>query len=64
MGLRYTAKIYMDDEVLMEESGEDLDELYNWMMLKAHGKFGNISGEIIDNQSKKVVRSFRKSPPD
>ncbi len=61
---RYTAKIYVDKGEVAHESGDDIDELYNWMLIKAQGKFGNLNGEIIDNKSGKVVRSFRKSPPD
>ena len=64
MPFHYTAKIYIDDKEITHESGDDVDELYNWMLLKAQGEFGNIHGEVIDNKNKKVVRSFRKSPPD
>lgn len=64
MAYRYIAKIYFDDDEVAHESGDDIDELYNWMLMKAQGKFGNFSGEIIDNKSGKVVKGFRKSPPD
>lgn len=64
MAFRYTAKIYFDEEEVAHESGDDIDELYNWMLTKAQGKFGNFNGEIIDNQSGESVKSFRKSPPD
>lgn len=64
MAFKYTAKIYIDDDEIAEESGDDADELYNWMLVKAQGKFGNFNGEVIDNETKKTVKSFRKAPPD
>jgi hypothetical protein len=64
MAFHYTAKIYVDDSEVDHESGDDVDELYNWMLIKAQGKFGNFHGEIVDNKTQKVVRSFRKAPPD
>lgn len=64
MALRYTAKIYFDEGEVAHESGNDVEELYNWMLLKAQGKFGNFNGEIIDNKTHKVVKSFRKAPSD
>lgn len=64
MAFRYTAKIYFDKDEVSHESGDDIDELYNWMLSKTQGKFGNFHGEVIDNKTKKVVKSFRKSPPD
>lgn len=62
--MKYTAKIYFDKDEVAHESGDDMDELYNWMLIKTQGKFGNFNGEIIDNKTGKAVRSFRKSPPD
>lgn len=64
MTLRYTAKLYFDEGEVAHESGDDIDALYNWMLVKAQGKFGNLNGEIIDNHSGKIVKAFRKSPPD
>lgn len=64
MSFRYTAKIYFDNNEVTHESGDDADQLYNWMLVKAQGKFGNLHGEVIDNKTKEVVRTFRKAPPD
>lgn len=61
---RYTAKIYFDDQEIVDSSGNDLEELTAWMLLQSEGKFGNYSGEIIDNETKKVVQTFRRTPPD
>lgn len=64
MAFRYTAKIYFDDDEIAEESGDDIEALHNWMLTKAQEKFGNLHGEIVDNQTGKVAKSFRKAPPD
>lgn len=64
MAKKYLAKIFFGNNEFEDKSGDDLDELYAWMLSNAEGKFGNIHGEVIDNQSKKVVKQFRKSPPD
>jgi hypothetical protein len=64
MAAHYTARIYFDEGEVDHEDGENVDALYNWMLSKAQGKFGNISGEITDNKTGKVVKSFRKAPPD
>lgn len=64
MTAKFTAVIYFDKDEVMKQVGNDPDELYTWMLIKTQAKFGNFSGEIIDNKSKKVVKSFRKSPPD
>lgn len=64
MEFKYTAKVYFDDEEVAHERGDDIDKLYNWMLTKAQGKFGNLNGEIVDNKTGKVVKGFRKSPPD
>lgn len=64
MPFRYTAKIYVDTDEIAQEGGDDVDELYNWMLAKAQGKFGNFNGDIIENKTGKIVKSFRKAPPD
>lgn len=61
---KYTAKIYFDEGEVEHETGDDADELYTWMLMKTQGKFGNFNGEIIDNKTGKVIKSFRKAPPD
>lgn len=64
MAFSYTAKIYFDAGEVAHESGEDVDELYTWMLIKTQGMFGNFRGEIIDNKTGKVIKAFRKAPPD
>lgn len=64
MTFKYTAKIYFDNDEIDSQSGDDIEELYSWMLIKAQGKFGNFNGEIIDNETQEVVKAFRKAPPD
>lgn len=61
---KYTAKIYLAKDEIEDSTGDDIDELYAWMLTRAEGQFGNVHGEIIDNKTKKIVRQFRKAPPD
>lgn len=62
--MNYTAKIYFDDDEVAEESGDDIDVLYNWMLTNTQGKFGNFHGAIFDNKTGEVVKTFKHSPPD
>ncbi|EKD71920.1 MAG: hypothetical protein ACD_46C00063G0003 [uncultured bacterium] len=64
MAFLYTAKIYVDDTEIAHESGDDVEALHTWMLMKTQGQYGNFHGEVIDNKTKKIIRSFRKSPPD
>jgi hypothetical protein len=64
MAHRYTATIYFDEGEVAHQNGDNVEELYNWMLMQTQGAFGNFNGEIIDTKTKKVVKSFRKSPPD
>lgn len=61
---KYTAKLYFAKDETDHLEGDDLDELYTWMLVQADSQFGSVSGEIIDNKTKKVVKQFRKAPPD
>jgi len=62
MKSKYTAKVYLDHSLLCQRDGEDVDELYSWMLIETQDKFGNHNGEITDNNTGKVVRCYRKSP--
>ena len=64
MTFRYVAKLYFDDREIAHEYGNDVDELYTWMLIKTQNQFGNFKGDIVVQKTEKVVRSFRKSPPD
>lgn len=64
MTSKYTAKIYLEKDEIMDNSGDDIDELYTWMICRAEGAFGNVHGQIIDNATQETVKRFRKAPPD
>lgn len=64
MASHYTAHVYVDNKEINHQNGNDIDELYTWMLTQSQEKFGNFSGEIIDNKTHKTVKSFRKAPPD
>lgn len=59
---RFTAKLYFNNKVIDQESGDDVEALYTWLLTKAQDKFGNASGEIIDNDTHAVIKTFKKAP--
>ncbi|AMV15223.1 hypothetical protein DM455_09850 [Legionella pneumophila] len=60
----YTAVVSIDRKEVQRESGDDLDSLFTWMMCQAQGKMGRYSGFIINNNTKKIVKRFRKCSID
>lgn len=62
MNTHYTATLYCKDEKIATETGDDIDELYTWLLVQVDGKFGDIHGEVCDNNTLKIVRKFRKAP--
>ncbi len=48
--------------MIATQTGDDLDQLYTWMLIQVNGHFDDIRGEIIDNTTNKTVRTFRKAP--
>ena len=63
-GFHYIAKLYVGQAVVASESGNDETALYEWMLAQAQGVLGDVHGEVIDNETGKVVQRFCKSPPD
>lgn len=61
MDEQYTATIYAGNEQIAKQVGNDIDELYTWMLIEVNGHFGDIHGEIIDNDTKQSIKAFRKS---
>ncbi|WED43487.1 hypothetical protein [Legionella cardiaca] len=61
MNHHYTAKIYSTDEEIAQKLGNDIEELYLWMLTYDNGGCGT-HGEIIDNITQEIVRKFKKSP--
>ncbi|KTD27162.1 MULTISPECIES: hypothetical protein [Legionella] len=64
MGKQYTANAYCNEEKIATKEGDDIDQLYAWMVLQANGNFGDVHGEIIDNTTNKIVRKFQKAYED
>lgn len=56
----YTASVYCGQEQIAEQAGNDVDQLYTWMLVQGQEQFGNVHGYIIDNATQKVIRTFRK----
>lgn len=61
MNEQYTASVYCGEEQIANQAGNDIDVLYTWMLTQGSTHIGNIHGEIVDNQTQKVIRTFRKS---
>ncbi len=61
---KYTAKVYLEDEEMIENTGNDLDQLKIWMQGQAEATYSEIRGEIIDNNTHKVIDSMEYSPPE
>jgi len=64
MSKKYIAKIFFGDRETLDKSGDDAEQLYIWMLTQANGKMGDVHGEILDSETQKVVRKFRKCPPE
>ncbi|MHB1949694.1 MAG: hypothetical protein ACYCQI_16470 [Gammaproteobacteria bacterium] len=64
MKYKYVAKIYFGSKEISNQSGDEVEALYVWMLTQANGNPGDIHGEIIDNEIGQVVRRFRKSPSE
>ena len=61
---QYLATVYIDGSVLQTRAGSDLDALEIWMLAEAQNGFGNLHGDIIDQETHQRVKSFRKTPVD
>lgn len=62
MSEQFTANVYCKEERVATQTGNDIDQLYAWMLIQVNGHFDDIRGEIIDNQTNNTVRRFRKAP--
>lgn len=61
---RYTAKISFEDGESLFNNGDDVEELISWMKSQAEASFGQTNGEVIDNHTQKVIKSFQYTPPE
>lgn len=59
MSERYTATIFLQEEVLAEKQGDDVDSLYLWMLTHEKCASGRVQGKIVDNQTNEIVREFK-----
>lgn len=64
MAKKYMAKLYFGDRETIDESGDDVEQLYVWLLTQANDKLGDVHGEIISNDTQEVVKKFKKCPPD
>lgn len=62
MSEQFTATVYCKEERIATQTGNDLEQLYIWMLTQVNGSFGAVHGEIIDNRTNKTIRTFCKSP--
>lgn len=60
----YTANLYVGESIVSSKEGDDENALYEWLLTKAQGVFGDVRGEVVDNKTSKIVQRFKKSPPD
>ncbi len=61
MNAKYTASIYCSEEEISTKAGDDIDELYTWMLLQGCENIGDIRGKIIDNTTQEIIRTFCKA---
>lgn len=61
MNEQYTASVFCGEEQIAQKVGNDIDVLYTWMLTQGCVHMGDIHGKIIDNETQKIIRTFRKS---
>lgn len=61
---RYIAKVYLEDGQMLENSGDNLEELTSWVSGQAEASFGDIKGEIFDTHLHKIVKTIQCTPPE
>ena len=62
----YTAKLCCGKKPVETKSGDDAEELFIWMLSLANGPvdIDGIHGEVVENKTNKIVRQFKKAPPE
>lgn len=61
---KYTAKVYVSDDEIIETSGDNVEELILWMNSQAEASFSEIKGDIIDNKTHQIVKSVQYGSQD
>lgn len=56
---KYMAKIYFEDGQILENFGDNLEELTTWVSEQADISFGEIKAEIFDTHSHKIVKTIQ-----
>ena len=56
---RYLAKVYLDEDEIVENTSDTVDQLIDWINKQAESGPGVISGEIIDSKTHHVVKKFK-----
>ncbi|RAP38557.1 hypothetical protein B1207_01350 [Legionella quinlivanii] len=56
----YTAKIYVGAQEVQNNTSDDLEQLFIWMLTQVQGKTGDYHGHIINNSTNEIIRNFRK----
>ena len=64
MSHQYIANVYCNEEKIATQSGDDIEQLYVWMLLQVEDNFGDVHGEIVDSQTLKTIKTFRKCDMD
>jgi len=64
MDHQYSAAVYCNEVEIAIKTGNDIEELYIWMLLQVNGTIGDIHGTIIDNKTQEIAKAFRRSPID
>lgn len=60
---RYIAKVYFEDGQMLENFGDNLEELTLWVSNQQEAAFGDITGEIFDTHSHKIIKTIQCTPP-
>ena len=62
----YTAKLFCGKKTVETKNGDDAEKLFIWMLGQASGPVDvdGIHGEVIENKTGKIVRQFKKAPPE
>lgn len=61
---KYAAKIHFQDGETLVNSGDDVEELINWINNQAEASFDEVNGEILDIKTQQIVKHIQYIPPE
>jgi hypothetical protein len=64
MKAKYTARMNFGKNKIIENSSDAIEPLVSWMSRQAEDNLDEITGEIIDNSTGKVLKKSRFAAPD